>query len=551
MESKHAFMVNTTPEVGHSVCSSECIDKINSLNKELEDKTKFYNEQVESLTRRLEDYSYNIYELKKNQKPLKEKCEAAVRDFKKMAEENSINKSYLIFAKEDIAKLTAELEELRSKLKTTESKFENAEFNFKKFDVSSTVVETMIEKQLKFQTQAKDKQGLGYNLNKVPPPYNDNYTPPLETNEPEIPMEYGKKSLVEQKQETESTSTSENESTSQAGSEKVNVTDASASCGGKESVHDEHKQNSVDSETNDLVSDVSQTSMNKDIKPVSAAIPEPIVFVKPGFKSECPCKCNCTKSEQTKTKSQNQTRTKSQNQPRTQSQSFGPGPSPNSFYLKRQTCFNCGIPGHIARNCPNRPYVPYYAQDWQNVSRGSSSNENPSRSRSRDDEWNVNKAINQHYEQDWISVPSGRVFRRHPSCSRSNGDWNVDKAKRQKAKDNRDMTWNSRDGKTKPNSVRSKSSQSSFHSSHLQNKPRVKGTPNSKSSVAAPIRSNHNFIKPNYRWVPKGSMSKLSKTPVNSLHSISDQQDMSWEKVISVDTNGKPSVRMDWVPKSM
>ncbi len=68
---------------------------------------------------------------------------------------------------------------------------------------------------------------------------------------------------------------------------------------------------------------------------------------------------------------------------------YGSGQSPD-FYLKKQTCFNCGIAGHIARNCPHRPYVPYYAQKGENVSRGSSSKRNPSQSRS-DGDWNADK----------------------------------------------------------------------------------------------------------------------------------------------------------------
>ena len=33
----------------------------------------------------------------------------------------------------------------------------------------------------------------------------------------------------------------------------------------------------------------------------------------------------------------------------------------NNFTVNKKTCFHCGTPGHIARNCPNHAYVPYYA----------------------------------------------------------------------------------------------------------------------------------------------------------------------------------------------
>ena len=60
--------------------------------------------------------------------------------------------------------------------------------------------------------------------------------------------------------------------------------------------------------------------------------------------------------------------------------------------MKRQTCFNYGIPGHIARNYPQRLYVPYYAQGWQNVPRGRFSKRNRSRSHSHNGDWNAKKA---------------------------------------------------------------------------------------------------------------------------------------------------------------
>ncbi|MFS7979205.1 putative transcription factor interactor and regulator CCHC(Zn) family [Helianthus anomalus] len=51
------------------------------------------------------------------------------------------------------------------------------------------------------------------------------------------------------------------------------------------------------------------------------------------------------------------------------SSSVGSNGSGYAPYVKKQTCYNCGIPGHIVRNCTHRPYVPYYKQNQRVASR--------------------------------------------------------------------------------------------------------------------------------------------------------------------------------------
>ncbi|KAL4556313.1 hypothetical protein LXL04_038960 [Taraxacum kok-saghyz] len=349
---------------------------------------------------------------------------------------------------------------------------EDADFNFKKFEVSSATVETMIEKHLKFKDQSTE--GLRYSA--VPPPYNDNYTPPLEpvilrrpvpVCQPTMPVSV----KIEQPKHVESV--------------KLNDSNASTSCADKVLVEDwdeddENDSNSVSVEnstnTNILSLVVSKTcgdaALNLKSNLSTIEKYKPKTFVRQSDK----CTCTCGNSGKQK-----------QIPNRDQQTSHRPGPSPNCIVLKRQTCFNYGIAGHIARNCQNPSPVPKYAQYLKNVPKRYSSKRKPSRSHSTDSDWNVNKAK-----------------------TRTLPDKNQTHIRKS----------NLRDSSTKPKSVRSKPYQRPSHSQHLKPKPKSKGRPNSKSSVEAPIRSNKR-PKPDYRWVPKVPTSKSHQNPVITSCSLS------------------------------
>ncbi|TLX69014.1 hypothetical protein E9993_23135 [Labilibacter sediminis] len=128
-----------------------------------------YREQNERLVREVFDLENAVYNAKKPLRAALEKLEATQSDNKKLQEEHSVARVQLRVAKDQIAELSAELSALKAK-------YNDADFTFKKFDVSSVVVESMIEKHYQFKDQKT--KGLGYSS--VPPPFNGNFTPPLE-----------------------------------------------------------------------------------------------------------------------------------------------------------------------------------------------------------------------------------------------------------------------------------------------------------------------------------------------------------------------------------
>ncbi|MFS8019719.1 hypothetical protein Hanom_Chr15g01407001 [Helianthus anomalus] len=129
------------------------------------EKVKGFKEQADSLVMQLQYTISSSYEIKKKPNGYKDMVEAQKRDIRKLHNDLSeANCRYLHF-KELSEKLTVELENLKST-------FENTEFNFKKFDVSSEKVEKMINQQLKYSNKEAKKKGLGFVY--IPPPYNHN-----------------------------------------------------------------------------------------------------------------------------------------------------------------------------------------------------------------------------------------------------------------------------------------------------------------------------------------------------------------------------------------
>ena len=74
--------------------------------------------------------------------------------------------------------------------------------------------------------------------------------------------------------------------------------------------------------------------------------------------------------------------------------------------------------------------------------------------------------------------------------------------------------------------------------------PKSKSKTKSKIKSKTPNRSNNKSSKLNYQWIPK--VAKLEEIYVDSCN-LTNEQSMCWEQVMKIDSNGKPSLSMDWV----
>ncbi|KAI3723601.1 hypothetical protein L2E82_35328 [Cichorium intybus] len=208
--------------------------------------------------------------------------------------------------------------------------------------------------------EATDGEGLGFKT--VAPPFNHNYISSLETEE-------SKESYFSNFVQKDQSANAENEviveDASEEDKDSPSPTEHASTSHASSSAVTNDCTKTVDVDSTTSRGDASN-SKNQNVKKF-----KPRKFVKEGeipvgqrpSPTKCDCACTCDNSLKN---------------------SKGQGPNHNLIYLKRQMCFNCGITGHIACNYPYRPYIPFYAQHWQNVPKGRSSKRKPSRSRSRD-----------------------------------------------------------------------------------------------------------------------------------------------------------------------
>ena len=166
----HAFTAQvgkSSSKVTDNLCCSSCIEKVNG-----------YRNHNEALIKEINKLKYFNSEFLKNEAIYKKKREAEHKDVLKLKS--------LLSDKECLYRDSKKrIDEITLKLNKTETELSLTKITVEKFNLSSKVVEDMINSQL----HGKDKSGIGFK--EVEPPFNHNYSSMPHSSEKDQDMVYG------------------------------------------------------------------------------------------------------------------------------------------------------------------------------------------------------------------------------------------------------------------------------------------------------------------------------------------------------------------------
>ncbi|KAI3690681.1 hypothetical protein L2E82_48884 [Cichorium intybus] len=127
MDLQFAFTVSANPD---TTPASDDVSEVSCSSKSCIHRIARYRELNDNLVWEIFDLENLVHKHKKKLKPLQEKLDAKTSDYLKIQDEHTIKNCHLKFANEDIARLTAELDTLKSN-------FQDNESSLKKIYVSS------------------------------------------------------------------------------------------------------------------------------------------------------------------------------------------------------------------------------------------------------------------------------------------------------------------------------------------------------------------------------------------------------------------------------
>lgn len=172
-----------------------------------------------------------------------------------------------------------------------------------------------------------------------------------------------------------------------------------------------------------------------------------------------------------------------------------------SYNHNKHICFNCGVGGHIARNCQNHMFVHFEFPRGENEFRGRSLTRKSSRNHSRNDDWKDDRSRKR------------AVFQKHKKVFHYKVPGSLPKP-----------------STVKPMSVSSTNSNESSNNSGRK--------PTCFKQTDKHSKSPGTNRKPNYQWLPKQVCNSSSVSSEKS-------KNYQFEKA-----SGLPRKEMTWIPKS-